>query len=320
MNPSIPPKTIYSWIQKMNNSATLCLQIGQYERAIKSLAKALQLSRSHIEGTRANDESSNDSTGDGFSRCRLLSLDGCIHYSEDYVRNCSIHRKLRTSDSRGNISDNVNEETIRKRFLERRQGRRNRTGIENATPAAPFLYRQLIQVPDLSFNECNEDVHSRQIMVLSLISIFNLAVVCHLRAMNEISKSTTGLLNRQATTDLTKALKLYEVALKALEKQNGVMEDSSRSSVQFKLIVCNNLSHVYNVIGNQSENERYLREVLSLAMSLLDSHRPWNNNSEDNSSSNNGLFQQCQPKCIDLEGFLANAAPLLAERFCADAA
>merc|ERR1712194_363936 len=119
-------------------------------------------------------------------------------------------------------------------------GRRNRTGIENATPAAPFLYRQLIQVPDLSFNECNEDVHSRQIMVLSLISIFNLAVVCHLRAMNEISKSTTGLLNRQATTDLTKALKLYEVALKALEKQNGVMEDSSRSSVQFKLIVCNN--------------------------------------------------------------------------------
>ncbi len=321
MNTSPSFQTIYSWVQKMNNSAALCLEIGQHERAIKSLAKALQISRSYIKGSANNDEANNVTSG--VCKCQFLSLDQCIHYSEDYIRNCSIHRKLRTIDSRGSISDNRSEETIRRRFLQRRQDRRNRMGSEKNVKNQVFLYQELIQVPDLSNHpNSNHYIHSKQIMVLSLISVFNLAVVCHLRAMDQIGKMG---LNHQANTDLLKALKLYEVAYNALAKQNDVSDESTRSSsIQFKLILCNNLSHVHRLTGNQSEYERYLREVLSVTMSLVDSNnRPWNNSSENNISSSEDAqnnFQRRQPKCIDLEGFLANAAPLLTENVCADAA
>lgn len=309
MTSSVSPQTIYSWVQKMNNSAAMCLQIGQHERAIKSLAKALQLSRSYIEKS-ANEETTTTSASH-HCECQFLSLDQCIHYSEDYIRNCNIHRKLRTTDSRGNISDNRSEETIRRRFLQRRQDRRNKVGGTSQEPQQQqvFLYEDLIQVPDLT--HAHHDVHSKQIMVLSMVSIFNLAVVCHQRAMDQIHK--TGP-TRQAHTDLTKALKLYEVAYQALEKQY----EDDRSNVQFKLILCNNLAHVHQVTGNQEQHEHYLQQVLSVTMSLVDSNnRPWNN-SETSSSPN--IPRNNKPKCIDLEGFLANAAPLLTQNVCADAA
>jgi hypothetical protein len=73
--------------------------------------------------------------------------------------------------------------------------------------------------------------------------------------------------------------------------------------------LCNNLSQIHNLTGNRGQHERYLREVLSTTMSLIDSNRPWNNNKQSRSL-----------KCIDLEGFLANAAPLMTEAMCADAA
>ena len=300
---SVSPQTIYSWVQKMNNSAAMCLQIGQHERAIKSLAKALQLSRSSIE------KSANETTASSsHCACQFLSLDQCIHYSEDYIRNCNIHRKLRTTDSRGNISDNRSEETIRRRFLQRRQDRRNKVGTSEQEQV--FLYQDLIQVPDLT--HAHHDVYSKQIMVLSMVSIFNLAVVCHQRAMDQLNKSGP---TRQAQTDLTKALKLYEVAYQALEKQS----DDDRCSVQFKLILCNNLAHVHQLTGNQSEHEHYLQQVISVTMTLVDSNnRPWNNS--EISSSPNLPQQNNKRKCIDLEGFLANAAPLLTQNVCADAA
>ena len=306
MNPVVSSQTIYTWVQKMNNSAALCLQIGQYERAIKSIAKALQLSRSHIEGSSSSDQEMSDS-----KPTQLLSLDDCIHYSECYFKSCNIHRKLRTTDSRGRISDNRSEETIRKRFLERRQERRNKLGNQFQPSDSQFLYQQLIQVPDLT----KESDHSKQLMVLSLISIFNLAVVCHLRAMNERASKTGN--SRQATTDLTKALKLYEVAYQGLQKH--CVEEAARSSIQFKLVLCNNLSHVHHLMGNESQQTAYLQEVLSVVMSLVDSYRPWNYADVVTSTERSTDFTRHR-KCIDLDGFLANAAPLLTERVCADAA
>ncbi len=305
MNPPVSSQTIYTWVQKMNNSAALCLQIGQYERAIKSIAKALQLSRSHIEGSSSSDQEMSDSMP-----TQLLSLDDCIHYSECYFKSCNIHRKLRTTDSRGHISDNRSEETIRKRFLERRQERRNKLGSQYQSSDSHFVYQQLIQVPDLAKESAD---HSRQLMVLSLVSIFNLAVVCHLRAINERASKSC-----QASTDLTKALQLYEVASQGLQKHS--VEEAARSSIQFKLVLCNNLSHVHYLMGNESQQTAYLQEVLSVAMSLVDSNRPWNYGDDVTSTERSTDFAQNRNKCIDLDGFLANAAPLLTERNCADAA
>lgn len=290
----------------MNNSAALCLQIGQYERAIKSIAKALQLSRSHIEGSSSSGQEMSDS-----AQTQLLSLDDCIHYTECYFKSCNIHRKLRTTDSRGHISDNRSEETIRKRFLQRRQERRNKLGSQSQSSDSQYVYQQLIQIPDLA----NGSDHATQLMVLSLVSIFNLAVVCHLRAMNE--RASKNCNSRQANTDLTKALQLYEVAFQGLKKH--CLEESARCSIQFKLVLCNNLSHVHFLMGNESQHTAYLQEVLSVAMSLVDSYRPSSYADVVTSTESSTEFTQ-RRKCIDLDGFLANAAPLLTERVCADAA
>jgi hypothetical protein len=331
---------IHSWVQKMNNSAALCLEIGQHDRAITSLAKALQISRSYIN--RYIKEDTEMETTCSASDCMTSgcsSFDGCILYSEDRHRHSDIHRNLRSmgNNGRGTITDNHSEETIRKRFLQRRQQRRamKQQGMDSYTTTTvssshhkkDFFYGKLIQIPSPSVHdECPEEsISYQQILTLSVISIFNLAVVCHLKAMVGVeqqppSKSSHSLSKTASSrTDLHKALKLYEVAYKALEKRTNISEQCRRTSVQFRLILCNNLSQIHNLTGNRGQHERYLREVLSTTMSLIDSNRPWNNNTNSISNNNNNK-QSRHLKCIDLEGFLANAAPLMTEAMCADAA
>jgi len=337
MKPFTSPREVYSWVQKMNSSAALCLEIGQYDRAIKSLAKALQISRSYIEKSRADDEKGDQEVpmDSGCCCCHLCSLDGCIHYSEDYRRHGHIHRNLRAVQAGGRassmITDNHREETIRKRFLQRRQERRNAKELdsEQDNSTNEFFYRSLIQVPPEP--QC-QSIGIQQITTLSLISIFNLAVVCHLKGIESTKKTTSNTTTADVTMspvtqpspsiDLHKALKLYEVAYRALDKHSG------RSSSQFKLILCNNLAHVHGLNGNRRQHEVYLREVLSTTMSLIDSQRPWNGasnngggiNDSSSGSNNNNSNANSHTKCIDLEGFLANAAPLMTEAVCADAA
>jgi hypothetical protein len=208
-----------------------------------------------------------------------------------------------------------------------------------------FFYRRLIQVPCLSLHECydsdNEIIGIRQIVTLSLVSIFNLAVVCHLKAMDQQYQAAA---HNTTNKELEKALGLYEVAYKALQNQCNSANcaiplaeasETTRKSVQFRLVLCNNLSHAHNLAGHRAQHERYLREVLSTTMSLVDSHRPWNNTTNNRSHHHNNINDHrrhstgnillggtCMNEgcCIDLEGFLANAAPLMTEANCADAA
>jgi hypothetical protein len=301
---------------------------------------------------------------EGSSCNHLCTLDGLIHYSEERHRHRHIRRNLRYMgyNNRGSVTDNRREETIHQRFLQRREERRNTKGIESSSTSSSsptssssspslssacgskhpknsdFFYQRLIQVPCLSVHECcdHDNIGSKQIVTLSLVSIFNLAVVCHLKAMDQqCGATTTGSPNTSqaatssgTTQELHKALGLYELAYKALENQcNSACSiseasENMRKSVQFRLVLCNNLSHAHNLAGHRSQHERYLREVLSTIMSLVDSQRPsnTNNNRHHHSSNSTRTSTSNEGCCIDLEGFLANAAPLMTEDFCADAA
>ena len=63
-----------SYAQKLNNSAALCIEYGQYQRAEASLTKALRLSRMHIE-----QKSQEKKT----SRCyHGTTIDRCIQFTE----------------------------------------------------------------------------------------------------------------------------------------------------------------------------------------------------------------------------------------------
>mmetsp|Transcript_28665 Transcript_28665/g.61495 ORF Transcript_28665/g.61495 Transcript_28665/m.61495 type:complete len:397 (+) Transcript_28665:244-1434(+) len=385
---------VYSCVQKMNDSAALLLEAGQYDRALSSLTTALRLSRSHIEGkqtsnnstqTNCNDSHQEGEDGQGSSSssstspssscssssaacgCFHYSLDGCIHYSED--KRCHLHHTLKTFGKNNSITDNCKEETLRLKFLHRREQRRLQQGVINKSsplPSSPsgghnsnnnykngdFLYRQLIQVPAISVHECH-DIAPSQIVTLSIIIIFNLAMTYHLRAISMIQrKNRTATVATQNKTilrrtigerskDLEKALKLYDVAYRVLESYRKEHHDSyhrcpsaeattaTTGSAQFKLILCNNLSHVHRLAGNRLEHRHYLEEVLSTIMSLIDLrksrppaiHNQSNNsNRTSNDSNSNSRINEDRLRCIDLEGFLANAAPLMSNTVCADAA
>ena len=76
------PKSVQAnlFAQKLNNSAVLCIEIGQYDRAIAMLAKALRLSELH----------SDDRMEDTACLCQDCTLDGCISYSEDNTPSCVV--------------------------------------------------------------------------------------------------------------------------------------------------------------------------------------------------------------------------------------
>jgi len=338
MKPNTSPHVVYSWIQKMNNSAALCLEIGKYDRAITSLAKVLTISRAYIEDQNRSEAASNETALDAMAvgqdeplstslqQYYFCSFDGCVQYSEEVRRNCHIHRNLKA------LTDNRREETIRRRFLQRRQERRSKDGFVSSDRISlqsqePFLYKNMIQVPPLNDRAIRID----QIATLSIITIFNLAVVYHLRAMDskqihDASTISTAQATNAATidSDLRKALGLYEVAYKALDKKTTSLDIRNsgilRASIQFKLILCNNLSYVHNLIGNQSQHEIYLREVLSATMSLIDFYRNLPSSSQQPNNRGSSDPKRSDYGCIDLEGFLANAAPLMTEAVCADAA
>jgi len=305
MKPSQTTKLVYAYVRKIINSAALCVEIEEYERAITSLGKALQILKAFIEGSRSETEKENDC----YNCNHLSSLDECIRFSEGQHRNSHIHRTLRSMTGvRGASADNLREETIRKRFIHRRQ---HRCAESSGHRSSNFFHRRLIQVPPLSDHPCSS-ICLQQIINLSLISIFNHAVVCHIRAMDHTSyrsRDKSRGLSRQAI-NLQKALNLYEIVYSALQKR----AETRKTSVQFGLILCNNLSHAHNLVGNRNKHERYLREVLSAIMSLVDSNQRNNQGVEESDK------RRCNPWCIDLEGFMDNAFPLMTEVVCAGAA
>ncbi|OEU07244.1 hypothetical protein FRACYDRAFT_251297 [Fragilariopsis cylindrus CCMP1102] len=94
MNMKNQQQQCHLYAQKLNNRAALCIEIGHYDRAIASLAKALRLSA-------GNNHSSSDQhqhqrqhphqeeerqqyqhRPQPVCRCNYCSLDGCIAYSE----------------------------------------------------------------------------------------------------------------------------------------------------------------------------------------------------------------------------------------------
>ena len=166
--------------------------------------------------------------------------------------------------------------------------------------------------------------------LLSIIIIFNLAMVMHLRVISNAKNNTNNDDSNRATIE--KTLQLYEVAYNALEKYKKDNNDRSSSttsmttmnetSIQFKMILCNNLSHIHRLAGNYSKHEQYLRELLSTVMCVIDSKkfRTTNGNGNDDDDDEYYCNKGQRQRCIDLGGFLTNVAPLILKNQCADGA
>jgi len=81
------------YAQELNNSATLLIEIGAYDRAIKSLGKALKLS----------ELCSSDNPRDS-CLCHNCTLDGCITYTERIAEAIAVERRSKSEASSSSSS------------------------------------------------------------------------------------------------------------------------------------------------------------------------------------------------------------------------
>jgi hypothetical protein len=334
----------YTYAQKMNDSASLCVRVGQYDRAISSLTKALRISRANIE--MKNDED--------YCKCHLCLSDGGISFSESR----QVHPVRRNVETESSFAENSNELCFHRRCRKRRRersgldynsnieeegteedhddelgegdsdrvsqnrnafcGESNRdkylrlsvtrqdekSGIDSNELNGPnrnnfVVYRQLIRVPELSMNKGCDAIGYLAISNLSLIIITNLAIVCHLKVIANSTSST-----------IDKAIQLYQVACNCLKRYKGTW--CIETYLQFQMILSNNLSHAHKLRGSDSLQRKYLRELLSTLMAFTD-YKSRHTSEETRSQEDNGSF-------LNMEGFLANASPLVSNTQCADAA
>lgn len=304
VNASLSMNQCHLYAQKLNNSAALCIEIGHYDRAIISLTKALRLSREQ------SDESILCSC-----RCKDCSLDGCIAYSE-------------SSPPVSKISQQAID-SIKNHCCE---------------GCHACIYRRPIRVPPQPIL----DKHNMG-RTLFLMITFNLGLAHHLSAMvtprtnpstsRDEQKSASQLSRQRTQTNtmakmITKALQLYELSnnwhSRISESRPHVGHECDAngglSSIRFRMILSNNLSHAHCLSKNHTKQRRFLENLLSTVMVAVEYQTRNDNNSSTNDNSNNwrddseSSSHDENLSTGNVEGFLMNASVLFLNRFCADAA
>jgi len=332
----------------LNNVAAACIEIGQYDKGISSLSKALRLSEMHIP----------DQLFDRSLACTCFncSLDGCITHTEN--------------DSSVELFDHQN----------------NKSNDDNASKNIMHvdrhstIYRRPIRVPPKSIQE-KHNMGS----TLFLILTFNLAMAHHLKVVSIINNKNASPSPSPSCDTTTKliyrTLQLYELAndwqhryktyyntsccgeeedeveddddsIMTIEEAEGTSTTKTTSSnsnpfinVRFNMILYNNLSHLHRLMNNDNMSRRCLEHLLSTVMLVFDQNNTYYNNDSSsnrntmnnngtavNSSSSNDIeFEYCDDDeedeylqqsttFIDVQGFVQNISSLILKDLCADAA
>jgi len=282
MAPSLSMSQCHLYAQKLNNSAALCIEIGHYDRAIFSLTKALRLSRVQ----------SDESMMIG-SSCDQYSIDGCISYSEI---TCPV----------SGVSNH---------------------SLSNDLTGSGYIYQRPIRVPP----ECIIENHNMG-RTLFLIITFNLAMAHHLGAMVATSRTScesdcedrTAPNPLQTNNKIKKALQLYEIShswhsritSEQTSDESGASQTFGVSSIRFRMILSNNMSHIYRLGSNNTKHRQCLEHLLSTVMIAVD----YKTRTNTNNNATTETLHNTDLRSSNLEGFLMNASKLFVEEHCAEAA
>ena len=329
------PSHLYA--QQLNNSAALCIEIGQYGRAITSLQKALELNKSTNKGWKDR--------GQEVCKCFKCTLDACIVYSESTpsdatsafeadkccmndnkrrkvclpAEQCSAfwkppvhteHQNQKTQDeNNGTIRSHIDISPIDQELRNENCGSDFNSG--------GYIYRRPIRI--------KSEGHAMG-STLYLIVTFNLALAHHLQLVKTYASNKEG-----GAKNVNRCLVLYELTYKwqlkllcARDKSKDSVrrEISSHSpppctavtSIRFNMMIRNNLSQIHRLVGNHSKHKRCLEHLLSTVMVVTEyksrttMNRVVSNNTKD-------------PRHMELDGFLQNTTALiLREGHCANAA
>jgi len=284
------------YAQKLNNIAASCIEIGQYDRAISSLGKALRLSEMHIP----------DQLFDRSQVCTCFncSLDGCIRHTEN---NPDFNVSVKLIDQNNNKSNDNDNVALMKNMMH--------------VDSHSIIYRRAIRVPPKSIQE-EHNMGS----TLFLIITFNLAMAHHLKTVSIINKNASSHSRSDTTRLIHHTIQFYLLANdwqnrykcyynnSCCEKEGdnendddpimtveiegeeteGTTTTSTSSnnnnpiiSVRFNMILCNNLSHLHRLMNNNTMSQRCLEHLLSIVMLVIDQNNT-NINIINNNNNGNG--------------------------------
>lgn len=186
-----------------------------------------------------------------------------------------------------------------------------------------FVYQRTIRIPPLSILEKHNMGRT-----LFLIITFNLAMAYHLSAMDILAcedRSSNTNLQQTSGNKIKKALQLYEVCNNwhsritsaSMQRRNDC--DTGASSIRFRIIISNNLSHIHNLGSNCIKQRQSLEYLLSNVMIAVEykTRATSNNDTSPTESSSDNTNDLCT---TNLEGFLMNASRLFLQESCAEAA
>eukprot|EP00751_Fragilariopsis_kerguelensis_P042505 CAMPEP_0171017670 /NCGR_PEP_ID=MMETSP0736-20130129/27630_1 /TAXON_ID=186038 /ORGANISM="Fragilariopsis kerguelensis, Strain L26-C5" /LENGTH=394 /DNA_ID=CAMNT_0011453669 /DNA_START=9 /DNA_END=1193 /DNA_ORIENTATION=+ len=292
------------YAQKLNNSAASCLEVGQYDRAISSFSKALQLSEQQKQ--EQGNEEGEEEMMTPMCACYHCSLDGCIEYSEQ-----------------------KNPHTMKKDdpfVCVAVAGETNADADADADTDSSYIYRRPIHVTARSIHEGHNMGSS-----LCLIISFNLALAYHLKAIaaSMNMKKSNNKSSRQDQKYMTVALKLYTYVIRwqtRLIRQNYYNESNSMLStaasfhnIRFKMVLLNNMSQIHrcdnsitcsptdNKDRKQKHHEKSYTMCLELLMSQIMLIVEYKTRISSSSSSSSIPYIMR----ADLKRFLQNTSPLL---------
>ena len=202
-----------------------------------------------------------------------------------------------------------------------------------------FVYQQLLFITNQSIEE-----HHYMGVTLSIVILFNLALVHHLKAISMIEEEKEDNNNEIETTtssyslimtELYIATKLYELSYELQCKEhvridtmpvsnNNVsnnnnyvnnMNKQHLTNLRFLIIITNNLGEIHRVIGNQKKYTMCLQHLLSCIMYIVD-----NNRNNFDISGSKSLVHVLLDSTEFVEGVIRNISSIVVTTISASAA
>jgi len=332
------PVQVNLYAQKLNNSAAFCIEIGQYDRATVSLAKALRLLDLH-----------KDHELEDACQCQDCTIEGCISYSQKLptsahaaILACSHKSKKQKTAATQPQHEQQEQQAATKTSLFKShfwKPEEPETSTDGkAQPSTGSVYRRPIQVCPRTLRE-GHNMGS----TLILIVVFNLALAHHCSILShskqqQHNSSCTSTEDEQRQgqrrAKLQTTLKLYDLADSWYSKhkmRRHRQYNSNSHTDPFGMILCNNLCHIHRSLNDPAKHQESLQRLTSALMIAVD-HKKTNTAVVEQVQEAQAIQEQ-QSQDVDdtsttrdnnhnnhLEGFLQTASQLILRNKCADAA
>lgn len=231
-------ETTNSLALQQNNRGAFFLNTRRFDKAIVCLSAALQASKQHIDATCKRAKSAQTMTPD----------DGVMMFLDQVMsRDPSELDDSRTTDVAAHDDDHDDADATN-----------TLAGEEN------FVYRRAICIPTRTLMDFLPDEHDRS-LVISISTIFNLALAHHLRAM-ELKDDGDDNDRRYKQLQLKRAVLLYELAYKL--QMEGI--SGSGLSTVFVMATLNNLGQIHKILMQHDTACECFQHLLSTLMFALD--------------------------------------------------